>query len=378
MYRKAVCVFLGAGAAIAAPLLAPAYAQEPQVQRLETSTRNEVYNYGIPRNYRQAPSLGLGNIYGLNPCATGVSVGATTPLFGIGGAFSTIDDECQIRNNVALTVSALKDEALAREIMCSVEIFRAAAIRVGRPCIRDGGAPIALSQGANPETATSLLLTPIQGGLPPNALPPVPQPTPAAAVNGHAPAPEAAGFRGREAASVPAFCDVPGLNRGLYQECDPNSRAAPSPVSERPRRARPEQQSMRPAGKDRDRPITRTAQMAEVSAPPALLGRHDNDPEGCSVASATVRALFAECAAAGQQPTIVGGTSPVVVSPRPSKPTEPSSASEFAASCGQVSGALQMIMPGCAGYAPQSRQARAVSGEARRDMAQMTSSPAPR
>lgn len=294
-------VFLVVGAALAALASSPAAAQE--AQRQEFYQRSDVYNYGLPRNHHQAPSIGLGSIYGLNPCATGVSVGATMPLFGIGGAFSTIDEECQIRNNVALTVSALKDEALAREIMCSVESFRAAAIRIGRPCIKDGGVPIALSHGANPETATSSQLMPVpSAGLPPSALPPVPPAQPAPPVNGN-PAP--GGFRGARLAPRPAFCEVPGLNTALYPEC--GAAAAPPPVArqeEEPARGalRVRAGAPEPARPPQGRAALPAAAPQDAPAPSAaLLGRADGNPAGCDSTPSAIRALFAECAAAERQ-----------------------------------------------------------------------------
>lgn len=295
------CVLLGAGAAIAALASLPASAQE--TQRVETYQRNDVFNYGIPRNHHQAPSIGLGSIYGLNPCATGVSVGATMPLFGVAGAFSTIDEECQIRNNVALTVSALKDEALAREMMCSVESFRAAAIRIGRPCIRDGGAPLALSEGTNPETATSLQLVPVpSGGLPPNALPPVPPAQPAPPVNGNpAPAPNPGGFRGAGLAPRPAFCEVPGLNTALYPECSgeaaPPASARRTEAPQRPLRVR--SGAPEPARPSKAPPVEAVRPPPTgPAAPLAVLGRVDGNPTGCEIAPSAIRALFAECKAA--------------------------------------------------------------------------------
>jgi hypothetical protein len=284
---RRICVFLALGAAVAA--LAPTARAQDINQRLdqrsESYSRNEYFNYGLPKNPRQAPSLGLGNIYGLNPCATGVSVGATTPLIGIGGAFSTIDEECQIRNNVAITVTALKDEALAREIMCSVEGFRQAAIRVGRPCIRDGGTAIALSEGVNPELATSAQLAPLQAqpGLPPNALPPVPGPQPAPPPDPPGIPSLRGGFRGVSAESpvLPAFCGVAGLNLQLYPECDPGRPAALS--SPAPRRAREASSRRRPSGTAAARPVPKSdpqpAQQpvaADPARPPQRSDGRDN------------------------------------------------------------------------------------------------------
>ncbi|ONG50054.1 hypothetical protein BKE38_19645 [Pseudoroseomonas deserti] len=297
------CVFLGVGVAIATLASPPARAQE-NVQRTESYYRNDIYNYGLPRNHHQAPALGLGNIYGLNPCATGVSLGATMPLFGIGGAFSTIDEECQLRNNVALTVSALKDEALAREIMCNVEAFRLAAIRIGRPCIRDGGQPIALTQGVNPETATAAQLMPVpSAGLPPNALPPVPPAQAAPPVNGNPASgnPAAGGFRGAGLAPPrPAFCEMPGLSTASYPECS----GAPAEPAAAPPRPAPRPRALPVRAPQAPRPaLLPPARVPEASdsPPPAVLGRADGSPAGCESTPAAIRVLFAECVAAERQ-----------------------------------------------------------------------------
>jgi hypothetical protein len=171
---------------------APALAQS-------TFTEN-INNTGIPRN---APALGLSNIYGLNPCATGTSVGVTTPLFGIGGAASTIDKECESRNNAAVVITGLKDELLAREILCAIKDVRDAAIRVGKPCLQDKPppriasvapetpapkAPSAASDKNTEQVAATPAVTPVAASI-------------------------------SIQANAPAFCRVKGLDVSLYPEC---------------------------------------------------------------------------------------------------------------------------------------------------------------
>lgn len=228
-----ISLFMGVGAACAALVSIPAAAQDTATINQNQFSRSESYqridNRGIPN---QAPAIALGNIYGLNPCATGVSVGVTTPLVGVGGAFSTIDDECQLRNNAALTVSALKDEALAREIMCAVPVFREAAQRVGRPCMQDGGLPIALRPGVAPDGAGSASLMPYAPraqSLPPDAIPPAVAPTPVPPANGP-------GLRGVsvEPGARPAFCAAPGLVIDAYPECRTAARPERSAAAARP------------------------------------------------------------------------------------------------------------------------------------------------
>ena len=219
-------LFMGMGAAFAALISVSGGARAQDTtqtfnQNNTNFSRSESYeridNRGIPH---QAPSLGLGNIYGLNPCATGVSVGVTTPLVGVGGAFSTIDSECQLRNNAAIAVSALKDESAAREIMCEVEVFRKAAMRIGRPCIIDGGVPLALRAGSTVDTASAASLAPLppsNRGLPPDVLPPI---------AGQQPNPAPTNGSSRQLVpgvdQLPALCSTPGLVLRLYPECSGN------------------------------------------------------------------------------------------------------------------------------------------------------------
>lgn len=118
--------FVIAGAAVWAIGASPAFSQQSITENLN--------NTGIPR---QAPALGLPSIYGLNPCSSGATLGVTTPLFGIGGAISDIDRECETRNNAAVVITGLKDEILGREILCEIKDIRQAAIRVGKPCLQD-------------------------------------------------------------------------------------------------------------------------------------------------------------------------------------------------------------------------------------------------
>ena len=219
-------LLVAAGVALAALASFPVAAQDSAQTFTNNSnstsnsfSRNESYeridNRGIPR---QAPALGLGNIYGLNPCATGVSVGVTTPLVGVGGAFSTIDSECQTRNNAAIAVSALRDEAIAREIMCTVPRFREAALRVGRPCIQDGGVALVLPSsapaGSNNSGDLPGKLDVPRGAvqLPADAMPP--RTFPGSGTNGDP------RLRSESGVPTPPFCNLPGLARRMYPECN--------------------------------------------------------------------------------------------------------------------------------------------------------------
>ena len=176
----------------------PAWAQNP------TLTEN-INNTGIPR---QAPALGLPSIYGLNPCATGSAVGVTTPLFGIGGAMSDIDRECETRNNAAVVITGLKDETLAREILCEIKDVRQAAIRVGKPCLQDQPVPkVASAAPVNP--AEPLAAVPVAAAPLPIAAAPV------AAAPVAVAKPVVASIR----PGAPAFCYVTGLDVSLYPDC---------------------------------------------------------------------------------------------------------------------------------------------------------------
>lgn len=146
---------------------------------------------GIPRN---APSLGLGQIYGLNPCATGATAGVTTPLFGVAGAISDIDRECETRNNAAVVITGLKDDQLAKEILCGIKDIREAAIRIGKPCLEDqrriskNAPPVASAAVVTPAPAPVAVQRPV---VPTLALKP----------------------------NAPAFCKVTDLDLKLYPEC---------------------------------------------------------------------------------------------------------------------------------------------------------------
>jgi hypothetical protein len=183
------------GAALAAPIVSPALAQPVQTDPngfspFDTKTTlNENLNTPIVRN---APALGLSSIYGLNPCSLGASVGVTTPLFGVGGAISTTDRDCEVRNTAALAITGLKDEAAGREIMCGIKEFREAVARLGQPCITDKSIPVAA--GTAPVAAA--------GTAPVAAVQPVSVPPPV-----------------KVAAGAPAFCNTPGLVLKAYPEC---------------------------------------------------------------------------------------------------------------------------------------------------------------
>ncbi|HWL83515.1 MAG TPA: hypothetical protein VNR89_21380 [Roseomonas sp.] len=311
-----VRAFMGVGAAFAALASSPVLAQDANTQTINQNLRQEYYenstqriiNEGIPKVPHQAPSLGLGNIYGLNPCATGVSLGATTPLFGIGGAFSNIDSECQTRNNAAVLVSGLRDEAAAREVLCTIPTIREAFIRVGRPCISDGGRAIVLPSNypAGAGQAGSYMGDGVGAAgtqLPPTALPP-------AAPGSPMRAPQVDGdprLRSQAAPDAPAFCRTPGLDISVYPECTGDRTAEDRPRSPVRRRAEPSSPSgpadmaRRPEAKPsarREAPAKQTAP-TETSAPARpVLGSLSASTTDCAAASSAVQRLYAECAAA--------------------------------------------------------------------------------
>lgn len=197
---------MGMGVAFATPvfLAGSAWAQtDPNTATVNSN--QQIYNHGLPH---QAPAIGLSSIYGLSPCATGASVGISTPLVGLGGAISTIDKDCETRNNAAVTVTALQDAPLAREIFCSIPDFRQASLRLGKPCLVDQrpGAVAAAPPTPTPSTPANLALPapPSTSQLPPNAAPPAVARPLSASV---------------PAASLPAFCKIPGLALDLYPMC---------------------------------------------------------------------------------------------------------------------------------------------------------------
>lgn len=222
-----------------------------------------INNTGIPRN---AAPLNLPAIYGLNPCSTGATVGVTTPLFGIGGAVSSIDRECETRNNAAVVITGLKDETLGREILCEIKDVREAAIRVGKPCLDDQGTPKVTSAAAvSPaQPASPLQEIPVAANTPVTPAQPV---APAQRVTVAAAAPVRATIR----ADAPAFCHTNDLDVSLYPDCT-ESLAPASPIgpgkSIRPVvKTLPPPPASKPPGGSNDGAAAATAQKRAVSAP---------------------------------------------------------------------------------------------------------------
>lgn len=202
MMRFRTVLFAGT-AAMLGVISAPTHAQ--------TITEN-VNNTGLPGYPRQAPALSLSNIYGLNPCSTGTSVGVTTPLFGIGGAMSNIDRECETRNNAAVVITGLKDETLAREILCTITDIRQAAVRVGKPCLQDQPRVAAVSSLQSAPWMASATQD--------NAAPPqVSQASQVSQVSQVNAAPAQPNTVAAVPQDAPAFCRTSGLVVSLYPEC---------------------------------------------------------------------------------------------------------------------------------------------------------------
>ena len=145
---------------------------------------------------RNAPALGLSSIYGLNPCSLALLPGVSTPLFGIAGAISTTDKDCETRNTAALAITGLKDEAAGREIMCTIPQFREAVARLGKPCIGDQPPQrVALQQQPPVQPVAAQVATP--------AVPVAAKPT--------------------LAPNAPTFCNTAGLVLSAYPECTASS-----------------------------------------------------------------------------------------------------------------------------------------------------------
>lgn len=269
-------VFWGVGAVFAAlTFSASADAQDANTQTINQNIRTESIqrNEGLPSNPRiphQTPSLGLGNIYGLNPCATGVSVGVTTPLVGIGGAFSNIDSECQTRNNAAVLVSGLRDEAAAREVLCSIPVIRQAFIRIRRPCIEDGGAAVILPSNYPAGAGQA-------GQYNAETLPPPNLPIPPSVV------PRGGTIDGdpRLRSEAPAFCRISGLDPSLYPECRKD--VATTAANRTPQAARPQ---VRKQPRDIVQP---------QASPPRFYGGTLSMGEGCAEVSDIVRRFYPDC-----------------------------------------------------------------------------------
>jgi hypothetical protein len=247
------------------------------------NTQSKIVSEG---QIRSAPALGFPSIYGLNPCSLGASVGVTTPLFGVGGAISTTDKDCETRNTAAIAITGLKDEVAAREILCEIEQFRKAVARLGKPCLVDqspeqrnaslagrataSAAPNG-STAASPAAATTSPTTPAAAPALPGSVVPT---TPAGRAESHpasgtttvaaaSPAPVLA-------ANAPDFCRYPGLQLSLYPEC--TGAAAPQPRAS----ARPVQPAAMPRPAALPAPnsgeVTRTASLTRPGCdiPPAL------------------------------------------------------------------------------------------------------------
>jgi len=124
-------------------------------------------------------------------------------LFGIGGATASIDKECETRNNAAVVITGLKDETLAREILCQIKDVRDAAVRVGKPCLQDQPTPRVAS--AVPETPTpkTAAVEPAKPAKPDVAEPAIKHVAAAVPIQ----------------ANAPPFCRVKGLDVTLYPEC---------------------------------------------------------------------------------------------------------------------------------------------------------------
>ncbi len=204
------------GAALSAPVLVPAMAQTTTVPTDPNGFSPYNTHGSLDENIntstiRNAPALGLSSIYGLNPCSLGASAGVTTPLFGIGGAISTTDKDCETRNTAALAITGLKDEEAGREIMCTIKEFRDAVARLGKPCIVDRSSnPIAVNTQPAPAIVQQASTQ---------------QPSPAVLASVTKP--------GEIAPNAPAFCQTPGLMLSSYPECTQPRAAQTEPATGR-------------------------------------------------------------------------------------------------------------------------------------------------
>lgn len=249
----------------------PAFAQS------QTLTEN-INNTGIPRN---APALGLANIYGLNPCSSGTTVGLSTPLFGVGGAIASIDKECETRNNAAVVVTGLKDETLAREILCEIKDIRDAALRVGRPCLQDQQPQrVAQIEPIKPAAGEPVIASTAKPVVTPVVLPSAKPPRMAIRQD------------------APTFCHIENLDLALYPDCGenpgPSSTVGPSGPIKPVVKALPNQPINKRPAPASDGTASVAAVKRIVRAPQAVGCGQDHHAKGgaaCEVAPATMMAL---------------------------------------------------------------------------------------
>jgi len=92
-------------------------------------------SYEEVKQFRNAPWVNPPAIQSSNPCATGWSVGASGPGFGLGGGRVKEDEECNLRETARLAYS-FGAGAYALALLCTSE----AAVASGVPCpvIPDG------------------------------------------------------------------------------------------------------------------------------------------------------------------------------------------------------------------------------------------------
>ena len=328
------------GAALAAPIITSAMAQEVPVDPNGFSPYNThgTLNENIQTStIRQAPSLGLSSIYGLNPCSLGASAGVTTPLFGIAGAISTTDKGCETRNTAALAITGLKDEVAAREIMCDLPEFRNAVKQIGKPCLVDQGQAVAPTASAQP------IVQPVAAQAPVAAQQAVAKET--------------------MSPDAPTWCHTPGLMLSSYPECtNPTARAATQEMKQEIRRkpvkqvVAPTSTKEQPAAEQQPAdtaPEVRTTQDTVASSKPVRRPVPSPETHGLVVASASICAvrLYAPgCPAPGQQNVAVAQQHPapqnvavarVIEHPTPTPVVQ--KAPMVAAICG-----VKLYAPGCA------------------------------
>lgn len=77
-------------------------------------------------------------------CMGSTSAGASGAGFGFSFGTTWRDSAC-VRRLDARQLSAFGDISTAREMMCDSELVREAAVRAGRPCVADGGAPMGVA-----------------------------------------------------------------------------------------------------------------------------------------------------------------------------------------------------------------------------------------
>lgn len=117
-----------------APTISPTTVSQGGTSSVNTPESNNASQSVSIHNPRQVASAANVTIMPTAVCSGSTAAGAQGASFGLSFGTSWTDNNCMLLEQVRTTVVILDQPDVAKEMMCAIDAYREARIRLGKPC----------------------------------------------------------------------------------------------------------------------------------------------------------------------------------------------------------------------------------------------------